>query len=635
MRKTSIILWIFILIYLFSLPLRTYAMEEVSPGAWAALQNKIDRAEDGDVITLTENAAAGPSDRTLFIKDGISLILDLNGYTLDRGMGEAEEEHTAYVIQIPEKSSLIIRDSSGGSGRITGGLATDGGGIINRGTLIVEGGCITGNRALETGGAIFNLNTLIISGGTVTGNTAGIRGGGVFNNMLASMTAKDGLIRDNSAPKDTDIGNDGTMSIIGEKPEKIAAIRDYVEVLSLFPALSLLIALAFAVTIDSYLNAKQKRTLYIIILTVLGLIVQGFLDYRMSLPDEKNSWRTAVAILGYILRPAILAMFLNIIQPERRFRGVWALITVNTAVYLTGFFSHLPFHISINNHFHEGPLHLTCPVISAVLFIYLLRLTVRAFHPRRQKETLILLFPLVLLILAFILDQTLVYYDQPVSLTTEAITISSMLYYIWLHLQFVRNHEKDLQAEQRIQIMMTQIRPHFLYNTLMTIQALCRKDPQKAYDTIGNFSLYLRQNIDTLDQSDLIPVEKELEHAKAYAEIEKLRFSSFQMQYVIEDTDFLLPPLTVQPMVENAIRHGVYKKKDGVVRLETRRTAHFHEILISDNGAGFDPEKVNTADRQHIGIRNVRERIEKMCRGSLSIESREGEGTTVIIRIPE
>ena len=132
MRKTSIILWIFILIYLFSLPLRTYAMEEVSPGAWAALQNKIDRAEDGDVITLTENAAAGPSDRTLFIKDGISLTLDLNGYTLDRGMGEAEEEHTAYVIQIPEKSSLIIRDSSGGSGRITGGLATDGGGIINR-----------------------------------------------------------------------------------------------------------------------------------------------------------------------------------------------------------------------------------------------------------------------------------------------------------------------------------------------------------------------------------------------------------------------------------------------------------------------------------------------------------------------
>ena len=102
-----------------------------------------------------------------------------------------------------------------------------------------------------------------------------------------------------------------------------------------------------------------------------------------------------------------------------------------------------------------------------------------------------------------------------------------LLYYIWLHLQFVREHENDLKAQQRIQIMMSQIQPHFMYNTLATIQALCLSDPQKAFDTTALFSAYLRDNIDSLSKSDLIPVHKELQHTKIYTDIEMIRYTSF------------------------------------------------------------------------------------------------------------
>ena len=176
-------------------------------------------------------------------------------------------------------------------------------------------------------------------------------------------------------------------------------------------------------------------------------------------------------------------------------------------------------------------------------------------------------------------------------------------------------HEEDLKAQQRIKIMMSQIRPHFLYNTLSSIQALCLADPEKAFEVTERFGTYLRQNIDSLDQPKLIPFPKELEHTRVYSEIEMIRFPSIRIEYDTEDVDFRLPALTVQPIVENAIRHGVRGKAEGVVRISTRKINGFHEIGITD-------------------IRSVRERLAGMCSGTMTVESRIGAGTRVTIRIP-
>ena len=107
-----------------------------------------------------------------------------------------------------------------------------------------------------------------------------------------------------------------------------------------------------------------------------------------------------------------------------------------------------------------------------------------------------------------------------------------------------------------------------------------------------------------------------------------------KVQYDINKHDFLIPALTLQPIVENAIRHGVRIRENGLVTVRTRRTEEGHVIEIRDNGKGFDVKADALSDPTHIGIRNVRERIEQMCGGTLTIESVLDKGTTVLILIP-
>ena len=149
------------------------------------------------------------------------------------------------------------------------------------------------------------------------------------------------------------------------------------------------------------------------------------------------------------------------------------------------------------------------------------------------------------------------------------------------------------------------------------------------------FGQYLQQNLDSLETEGLIPAEKELEHTRLYADIEMSRFENVRVEYDAQDLDFSIPPLTIQPMVENAIRHGVRIREKGIVRVSTRRTEKGHEIRIWDNGMGFDIATLKQDKGSGVGIQNVRERIEKLCGGTMTIQSDVGKGTTVFIRIPQ
>ena len=108
-----------------------------------------------------------------------------------------------------------------------------------------------------------------------------------------------------------------------------------------------------------------------------------------------------------------------------------------------------------------------------------------------------------------------------------------------------------------------------------------------------------------------------------------------QVEYRIDDTDFEVPALTIQPLVENAIRHGVRSREDGLVTVSTAREGDAHRITVQDNGVGFDPKQKLSTEELHIGIRNVRERVEKMCGGELVLTSEIGKGTTVTMLFPD
>ncbi|MEE0059320.1 MAG: histidine kinase [Acutalibacteraceae bacterium] len=189
-------------------------------------------------------------------------------------------------------------------------------------------------------------------------------------------------------------------------------------------------------------------------------------------------------------------------------------------------------------------------------------------------------------------------------------------------------------TESRISTMMSQIRPHFIYNTLGSIEQLCELDPPKAGELVHNFAKYLRGNFGELDNPKPIRMSQEMEHVQHYISIENVRFPDMTFSFEMRSKDFRLPALTIQPLVENAIKHGLMKlKKGGSIRVISYETDTDYCITVEDDGVGFDTGKL-LDDKNHIGIRNIRDRLKVMVGGTLEIESTQGVGTKVLIKIP-
>ncbi|MEG2908385.1 MAG: histidine kinase [Erysipelotrichaceae bacterium] len=239
-------------------------------------------------------------------------------------------------------------------------------------------------------------------------------------------------------------------------------------------------------------------------------------------------------------------------------------------------------------------------------------------------------FPLIALVLRF-------FWDGP------QIFISISLSLIWIYAVMQRDQQQRLQeqdellVQSHIAILLSQIQPHFLYNTLTVICGLCDENPKEAKKVTADFADYLRHNLDSLSQNTPIPFLDELQHVKLYLAIEKKRFEEkLNIVYDIKTEIFLLPSLTVQPIVENVVKHGILKRKSGgTITISTQENTDHYEIKICDDGIGFRTNLVKSDGKTHIGIENVRERLWGMCKGTIFIESEIGKGTVVTIRIPK
>lgn len=192
-------------------------------------------------------------------------------------------------------------------------------------------------------------------------------------------------------------------------------------------------------------------------------------------------------------------------------------------------------------------------------------------------------------------------------------------------------------SEINMSLMLSQIQPHFLYNALNTIKYLTKKDPKSAESAIVSFSNYLRANMDSISQREPVPFENELNHIRNYAAIEMLRFEErLNIVYDIRCTSFKLPALTIQPLVENAIKHGVNQKADGgTVTISTYEDKKHFYVSVVDDGVGYDTKALPESNRSHIGLTNITSRLKFMIGAHISIDSRLGYGTTVLITIPK
>ena len=401
----------------------------------------------------------------------------------------------------------------------------------------------------------------------------------------------------------------------------------------------LMIGLALAVQVDRYINKKQRRIMLTIVALILSLISSGYWGYQLSANGGSVFIRTCLSAYGYSARPVLLILFGDIVSGKRDDRPAWILVGINAAIYMTVFFSGICFTIDPVAGFIRGPLGFSSHIVSALLLLRLLALSISEYRNLTGLESFIPLFNAMTIVIAIAVDTFVIYFNTPFSCLDAAMVSCSLFFYIWLHLQFVREHERALMADQRMQIMLSQIQPHFLYNTLAVIQNLCRKDPARAEAATVSFSRYLRGNMDSLLAEGTIPFDQELKHTMEYLELEKMRFGDrLGIRCEIECRDFELPPLTLQPIAENAVRHGIWGNPDGsgIVTITTREYPDSYEITVTDNGMGFDPDKAaEDTERSHIGIQNVRERLASLSGGKLSLQSSVGEGTKAVITLPK
>ena len=221
---------------------------------------------------------------------------------------------------------------------------------------------------------------------------------------------------------------------------------------------------------------------------------------------------------------------------------------------------------------------------------------------------------------------------------------STTLSLLLVHLIINTEQSRQLQEEKhenevnKRRIMLTQIKPHFIYNSLNTIYYLCEKDPKEAQNAIAEFSDYLRGNLDSLTKDELIPFRKELDHIHHYLYLEQLRYSDdLNVKMDIQYKEFCVPALSIQLLVENAIKHGIgHKNGGGTITISTREEKDYCIVTVSDDGIGFDPNHIRTDndDRSHIGLISMRSRIQN-AGGSVQIDSKIGKGTSITVRMPK
>ena len=391
-----------------------------------------------------------------------------------------------------------------------------------------------------------------------------------------------------------------------------------------------LVGLLVAIYADKYIEKKYRVVLFFNVILILLIIILGQYESYTGYVQSLYMARNITSVILYCIRPVVIVLFMMILSDDKK---PWILVGINTVIFIIGFFNGITFTITQENRFVRGPLGFTSHVISGILLAWHAYLAFKKYNESQKRVALMPVFITGTIIFGVIMDNVSGA-DLPISYLTVTVVTSCLFYYIWLHIMYVREHDRVVEAEKKIAIMMSQIQPHFMYNTLSTIQALCLTDPKKAFSTAEKFGTYLRNNIGSLNKQDLISFEEELEHTKVYAEIENIRFPNIKIEYNIEDKDYKLPALTLQPIVENAIRHGVRIRKEGLIVITSKLEDNYHVLIIEDNGKGFDVEKVKHESEGHIGITTVKDRLNNLCGGILEVHSTIDEGSTIVIKIP-
>lgn len=398
------------------------------------------------------------------------------------------------------------------------------------------------------------------------------------------------------------------------------------------------LGLWFTAIIPGFDRSSKRFFLYYFMVLMLSGIsaLVGFVISSYPVPDALLRFILILECLLSVLPLPMLTVFLLHCckEPPRQSRlipVVFFLWGVYFVLLLCGMFTDAFFFIMPDAQPTRGIFY---PIMMLpVNAINFLNLTVmirkrQQFSRRAFLSFLIALLPITLTFLVQMFIE--IYLLVDICLVLSALSMYSLI--LADQIEQDLTHQREI-ARQRSSIMVLQMRPHFIYNTMTSIYCLCKRDPEKALPVIMDFTTYLRKNFTAIASETPIPFTSELNHTRAYLAVEIAQHSkSLVVEYDTPHTFFRVPPLTLQPIVENAVKHG--RDYDaGLLRISirTRKTDAGSEITVSDNGRGFT---LSDDSEPHIALKNIQQRLQIMCGGNMTITPCEGGGTVVKLTIP-
>ena len=403
-----------------------------------------------------------------------------------------------------------------------------------------------------------------------------------------------------------------------------------------------LIFIIFSFSFNSALKSRKSKCLCALLVIFIGVMLSDLAITVHQGEADKVDLLYAAFSINQVLDCCMVGVFVAYLRMDlnvkpKEWRGeCHAIYSALTVMVIIGAFN--PLHrrmltisratgMIYQQSLYSLPRYFNCMILGECLHRIVLE------KDARRQNRLALVFFCLSHIVTILLD-----YIVP---GCNLVNIASLFSMLVLYTSFyAEQNSKYAQQELELQsaraaLVLSQIQPHFLFNSLTTVMDLCDTDPREAKAALQELSDYLHFKITAMSNCYMVSFTEDMEFLQNYLRLEKRRYGDrLKVEFDINATGFEIPLLTLQPMVENAIRHGISKRPDGgTVRVSTRDAGSCYSITVEDDGVGFNPNKEFDSSREHIGMANVRTRLAALCGGSLTVRSTPGVGTRVEIII--
>ncbi|MBR4496085.1 MAG: histidine kinase [Acholeplasmatales bacterium] len=387
--------------------------------------------------------------------------------------------------------------------------------------------------------------------------------------------------------------------------------------------------------------SKNSKLFFI---SSFSILIFSLISYVIDIyiyTDPSLAWAERIVSFLETFLPSTLMPFLTSyilyyskedIKKSKLFYINISLLTLLFALLVSTQFTNAFYYFTEDNQFIRGDLYpiLIIPMIGLILInLFAIIKKRNQLGKRHFVSFLIYLLPLLIVMIVQMFASVFILIVIAVSLSALSMLAIIMQEYIEQYLDQQRKI-----ADQRASIAVLEMRPHFIYNTMTSIYYLCEQDAQKAQQVTLDFTTYLRKNFNAITNKDPIPFIEELEHTRAYLAVVKAQFEdNLVVTFDTPHTSFRLPPLTLQPLVENAVKYGMDSDAPEAlsVSIKTEKTNTGNILVVEDNGPGISQDDNN---EPHIALKNIRERLSAIG-ATLAISSHENGGTIINIFIPD